>query len=79
MFYFELHLRHETVVMSEAVYFGLGVEPAHPGHMHITPHKADAHVLVLGQVLQAGDQVVPLPMVLPYTAGAVAVRLCLLP
>lgn len=67
------------MVVSEAVDFGLGVEATHPGHMHIAPHKADAHVLVLGQVLQAGNQVVPLAVMLTYTARAAVIRLCLSP
>ena len=61
-------LRHEAAVMSEAMGLGLGVQPPHPGHMHITPHKAHTHILGLGQVLQPGYQVVPLTMMLPCTA-----------
>jgi len=61
-------LRHEAVVMSEAVHLGLGIEAPHPSHMHITPHKAHTHILGLGQVLQPGYQVVPLTVMLPCTA-----------
>ena len=51
--------------MPEPMDLGLGVEPPHPRHMHITPHKAHTHALGLGQVLQAGYEGVPLAMMLP--------------
>lgn len=53
------------MVISEAVDLGLGVEAPHPSHMHISPYKADSHILGLGQVLQSGYEVVPLPVMLP--------------
>ncbi len=56
------------MIMSEAVNLGLSVQPPHPGHMHITPHKAHTHILGLCQVLEPGYQVVPLSMMLPCTA-----------
>lgn len=58
------YLGHEAVVESEAMDLGLGIQSAHPCYMHIAPHKADANVFGLGQVLQASYQVVPLPMML---------------
>ncbi len=56
------------MIMSEAVNLGLSVQPPHPGHMHITPHKAHTRILGLCQVLEPGYQVVPLSMMLPCTA-----------
>ena len=63
-----MYLGHEAMVISEAVDLGLGVEAAHPCHMHIAPHKADSDVLGLSQVLQARYQVVPLPVMLTCMA-----------
>lgn len=59
-----VYLGHEAVVISEAMDLGLGVQSAHPCNVHIAPHKADADVFGLGQVLKARYQVVPLPMML---------------
>lgn len=62
-----MYLGHEAVVISEAVDLGLSVQSPHCCHMHVAPHKAHANVLGLGQVLQPGNEVVPLPVMLTYT------------